>query len=54
VVLNQYINLLYLILNKNAIGIIRADYITKKVKLTKEVLETLHYLAIKLPGYLTK
>lgn len=41
-------------LNKNAIGIIRADYITKKVKLTKEVLETLHYLAIKLPGYLTK
>ena len=41
-------------LNKNAIGIIRADYVNKKVKLTKDVLETLKYLAIKLPGYLIK
>ena len=41
-------------LNKKAIGIIRADYVTKKVKLTTKELETLKYLAIKLPGYLIK
>ena len=41
-------------LNKNAIGVIRADYVLDRERLSDEGHEALKYLAIKLPGYLIK
>ena len=41
-------------LKKNAIGILRADFVTKKVKLSRDGHVSLRHLAIKLPGYLSK
>ena len=39
-------------LNKNAIGILRADFVLDKEDLSEESYDALRYLAIKLPGYL--